>query len=140
MKYLLVVTLFVTIISINCNAKVTPPAAVLSTFKQKFPHATKVSWEKEHAHEYEANFIENGSELSANFNEEGKWLETETPVSFNSLPEKVRIAFGNEHTEGESKGIFKIESAAGTVVYEIEIKSGLKNVDCLYNEDGTKTR
>lgn len=139
MKYLFMLALIVST-SIACYAKVTPPQAVLSAFAQKFPKATKVTWWKESKTEFEAEFTENGVKHSANFSETGKWLETETAVDFNSFPEKVKAIFNAQHKGAKIHETAKIEKADGTVIYEIEIKEGIKTIDCLYHADGSKAK
>lgn len=139
MKHIILVTVFVTVIATSCFAKVVPPSAVASAFKQKFPSAVKISWGKENAHEYEADFTENGVKHSANFSEAGKWVETETATDFNSLPAKVKAAFNSQHKGAKQNEVAKIERANG-VIYEIEIQEGKKGKDCLYNEDGTNAK
>ena len=66
------------------------PAAVFTAFNKKFPNVTKVKWDRENAHEYEASFEWKGKKLSANFSNTGNWLETESPITFIQLPEKVK--------------------------------------------------
>ncbi len=139
MKHIILVTVFVTVIATSCFGKVTPPSAVASAFKQKFPTAIKISWGKENAHEYEADFTENGVKYSANFSEAGKWMETETTIDFNSVPAKVKVAFNTQHKGAKPNEAAKIERANG-VIYEIEIKEGKKRKDCLYNEDGSSVK
>ena len=139
MKRIILVTVFVTFIATSCFAKVVPPRAVESAFKQKFPTATKISWGKENAHEYEADFTENGVEHSANFSEAGKWVETETRADFNSLPTEVKAAFNAQHKGAKQNEVAKIERANG-VIYEIEIQEGKKGKDCLYYEDGSSVK
>lgn len=139
MKHIILVTVFVTVIATSCFGKVTPPSAVASAFKQKFPTAINVSWGKENAHEYEADFTENGVKHSANFSESGKWVETETATDFNSLPAKVKASFNAQHKGAKQNEVAKIERANG-VIYEIEIKEGKKGKDCLYNEDGSSVK
>jgi hypothetical protein len=137
MKNILMVTLLVTTISLSCFAKTTPPNAVTTAFKQKFPTALNIIWGKENVHEYEAEFTENGIKHSANFSDKGEWLETETPVDFNSLPQKVKTNFIAQHKNAKMKEVSKIEKSDTTVIYEIEIKIGIKTKDCLYKTDGT---
>lgn len=140
MKYLVMVALFVTTFIAGCSAKVTPPNAVLTAFKQKFPTATKITWGKESEHEFEAEFTENGIEHSANFSEDGKWLETETGSDFNAFPEAVKASFNAQHAGAKQNEVAKIEKANGTVVYEIEIKENGKTIDCLYHADGSSVK
>jgi len=140
MKYLVMITLFVIAIATNCYATVTPPKAVAVSFKQKFPTATNIKWGKENAHEYEAEFVQDGLKYSANFSESGKWLETESTIDFNSLPQQVKTNFNAQHTNAKKKEVAKIEKADGTVIYEIEITEGVKSKDCLYKTDGTSVK
>lgn len=65
------------------------PDAIKKAFALKFPDAVEVKWDKENAHEYEASFDLKGQKYSANFSDLGKWLETESPLTIEQLPEKV---------------------------------------------------
>jgi uncharacterized membrane protein YkoI len=45
--------------------------------------------------------------------------------------------FNQQHQGVRVKETAKIERSDGTVVYEIEIRNGIKSMDCLYHEDGS---
>ena len=114
------------------------PETVMKVFKEKFPTATAIKWGKENANEYEAAFMLNGASYSASFDKNGGWLETESPLKFDQLPDKVKNAFDASHKGSTIKAVAKIESAKGTTKYEIEVKQGTKALELFYNGDGTK--
>lgn len=116
------------------------PTAVTTAFNQKFPNATKVKWDKENAHEYEASFEWKGEKLSANFSDTGEWLETESPITFNQLPEKVKTAFNDAHKGATIKAVAKIETSKGTTKFEVEFKQSVKTVELFYTTDGTEIK
>lgn len=116
------------------------PTAVTTAFNQKFPNATKVKWDKENAHEYEASFEWKGEKLSANFSDTGEWLETESPIAFNQLPEKVQSAFNIAHKEATVKAVAKIETSKGITKFEVEFKQGVKTVELFYTADGKEIK
>ena len=118
----------------------TPPAAVIKAFSQKFPTATKVKWDKENAHEYEASFVMNNAKYAANYTDKGEWLETESPLTFKELPVEVQKSFTTSHKNETAKLVSKIEQAKGVIKYEVEIKQGLKTIEFFYNPDGTVTK
>ena len=113
------------------------PNAVTATFNSKFPNATSVKWDKENAHEYEASFDWNGAKHSANFNDTGEWLETESPITFSQLPAKVQDAFNASHKGTTVKAVAKIETSKGQTSYEVEIKQGLKTAELFYDANGS---
>jgi Putative beta-lactamase-inhibitor-like, PepSY-like len=116
------------------------PTAVTTAFNQKFLKATKVKWDKENAHEYEAGFEWKGAKYSANFSDTGEWLETESSITFNQLPEKVQIAFNSSHKGATVKAVAKIETSKNITKYEVEIKKGVKTVEFFYTAEGTETK
>lgn len=124
------------IISLSSFA-IIPPAAVQKAFEQKFPNTSKLKWDKENAHEYEASFEWNGKNCSANFSDSGEWLETESQITFSDLPDKVQKAYTISHKEAKIKAVAKIETSKGITKYEVKIKQGIKIVELLCAEDGT---
>jgi hypothetical protein len=138
MKRITLSVLLVIILS-SWVAAVKPPDAVLKAFKAKFAQAEKVSWSKENAHEYEAEFSINKLKYSANFSETGTWLETESTSSFDGLPEKVKKNFNESHKGAVIKAVSRIETNNGITKYEIEIKMGRGAFEYFYTEDGLTT-
>jgi len=121
-------------------ASVKAPVEVTKAFNQKFPNATSVKWVKENEHEYEANFKWNGVKYAANYSDKGEWLETETTIEFNKLPEKVQQAFNTAHKTEKIKAVAKIENSKGEIKYEIELKKGKKTIELFYTADGKEIK
>jgi hypothetical protein len=112
------------------------PENVIKAFNQKFTGVSDVEWGKESTIEYEVEFIMNGHKHSANFSSTGEWLETESPISFEELPDKVKMAFKSGHDGANIKAISIIEIAANNIQYEIELKKFLRTVDLFYSAEG----
>jgi hypothetical protein len=127
--------LFVVISSLWVSA-IKPPEALMKAFEAKFAHAGKVCWAKENAHEYEAEFTLNVLNYSANFSIKGEWIETESPVSFYTLPEEVQKSFSTTYKVTDIKAVSKIDSSKGGIKYEIEIKKGAGTSELFYTADG----
>jgi hypothetical protein len=140
MKKIFFVAMVLSCAFASCFAQSKTPTAVTTAFNQKFPNATLVKWDKENAHEYEASFEWKGVNYSANFSDAGEWLETESPTSFNQLPEKVQASFNASHKGVTVKAASKIETSKGTTKYEVEIKEGIKTVEFFYTTDGTEIK
>ena len=116
------------------------PTAATTAFNQKFLSASKVKWEKESSNNYEAEFELKGVKYSANFSVNGEWLETESPFSFNQLPEKVQTSFNTSHKGVTPKAVSKIETSKQGTIYELEITKGLKTVELFFKQDGSETK
>ncbi len=111
------------------------PASVTSAFKAKFPTATKVSWEMEKT-EYEANFKLNSEEVSANFDNIGKWMETETEIKVSALPTAIQSSLKKDFEGYKINEASKIESVKNGNCYEAEVEKGEETFDVLYSADG----
>jgi hypothetical protein len=132
----IIVTIVIILISIAAFA-IDVPQKVKDAFSKKFPAAQNVKWDKENAHEYEAEFTIDGNKSSANFSDKGEWLETESTVAFTLLPAKVKEAYNKAHNGIEVKAAARIETSKGITKYEIEYKAGKKTKEEVYNENGT---
>jgi hypothetical protein len=126
--------------AVSSFAQSKTPQAVLEAFNKKFPNATKVKWEKENAKEFEASFNLKGVDYSANYSDTGEWMETESTIDFNDLPNSVKATFNASHPNTKVKEVAKIETSKGQTQFEVEIKQGMKTVEFLYNSDGTEIK
>ena len=110
--------------------------AVKEGFAKKFPTAKSVKWEKENDKEYEASFTLDGTKQSANFSNDGIWLETETEIKIADLPQAVTTAITNKYADWKIVGASKIETAT-EVKYEADIKKGKIKKEVLLSAEGT---
>lgn len=105
-----------------------PPTAVMEAFRQKFPGVTDVDWSKEKNGQWEAEFEQGKVEMSANFQPDGKWVETETEIDPAALPAPVQAALKGK----KIKEAARIQRADGSTVYEAEVKGK----DWLFDANG----
>ena len=117
-----------------------PPVKVTKAFESKFSNATNVKWGKENAKEWEAEFTVNGVKISANFANDGSWIETESEIAVADLPDAVASTIKSLHAGWEVSHAYKIESASKGTSYELEIKSGKKKQEVMLKEDGTSMK
>lgn len=98
------------------------PQAVQEAFHKKFPNASQVEWGKENPAEYEAEFVQHGTRMSANFTADGSWKETETVIDRADLPEAVLATLSSDFADADVREAARIENAEGTL-YEVEVGS-----------------
>lgn len=101
-----------------CFSQKSAPAAVREAFSKKFPNVSDVDWGKENANEWEAEFEQNGSAISANFRADGAWLETEVEIQIADLPKPVQSALKGKKV----KEAARIERADGSTIFEAEVR------------------
>ena len=128
------------LVAITGFAQSQAPQSVTDAFHAKFPNALNVKWDKEGEHEYEAGFDWNGKKCSANFSDTGEWLETESPLSFTDLPERIKEVFNSTHKKADIVAVAKIDTSKGAVKYEIEFKNGIKTDEVFYSANGTEVK
>jgi len=112
------------------------PAAVVSAFKAKYPAAAKIKWEKENDSEFEAEFMLNKAEMSANFDATGKWIETETEIETANLPTAIQDVVSKDFAGYKIKEASKVENANSTTTYEVEVKKDKEKIELLLSADG----
>lgn len=109
----------------------TPTAQAKATFKQQFPAATKVKWEKEKG-DFEVNFMEKGTEMSAVFSPQGSLKETERTITAAELPEPAKAYLEKNYKGKKIKEAAKITKADASVNYEAKINK----TDLLFDASG----
>lgn len=119
-KLLLLITLL-TGFSFTAISQIEVPASVKNGFDNKFPAAKKVKWEKENDTEFEASFRLDGKTMSANFDTQGNWLETEWEIRVKDLPKVVTDAVYQQYPCFEIEQVEYCESP-GFTGYEMEIE------------------
>jgi hypothetical protein len=95
------------------------PASVSDAFKVKFTTAEKVEWEMDYDN-YEADFKMNKVDVTAKFDKDGKWMETETPVNHSNLPPNVKGCLSKQFDIYKENEIEKVEKPDG-INYEFKI-------------------
>ncbi len=121
----------------SCSFAAKPPKAVLDSFSKKFPSATKVSWGKEAKLEWEAEFTFEGNKISANFAQDGAWLETESEIKSTELPKAVLASINKTYPGWKIAEADKTETSKHGLIYEADLKNGMKSKSLAYKEDGT---
>jgi predicted transcriptional regulator len=117
-----------------CSQK-NPPDNVKNVFSQKFADAKSVKWGSEKANEWEAEFKMNGKEMSACFDDAGKWLETEAEVSVKELPVAVTNTLRNEFSNYKTIEISNIESPE-MKGFEFALKNKETEITVIIGADG----
>ncbi len=130
------IILTVLIIPIALKAS-TPPEKVAQAMKQKFPNIKNMHWGKESKNEWEAEFTYDGVEMSALFNTDGEWLETETKIPTTNLPKEISKVIQANYKGQTLVGVDRIETNKNETLYEAELKSGIKIKEVVFNSDGT---
>lgn len=108
------------------------PVAVKTAFAKKYPHASKVSWEKEKGN-FEANWGgKSGEDNAAMFTPAGVFLELVEAIPVSKLPGNI-APFVKQHYKGASiKEAGKVTDASGRRMFEAEIKGK----DLIFDEKG----
>lgn len=116
------------------------PDAIENAFRQKFPEAKKVKWEREKNKDYEASFLLNNKEVSAVYSPEGELKETETAIAVADLPAALVSVLNKKYPGAVIKEAEKVERADASVLYEVEIKFNKKEKELLLDAEGNESK
>lgn len=111
------------------------PEKVQNAFKEKFPTATNVKWEKENDKEWEAEFKIAGKAYSANFSAEGTWMETEYEIAVKDLPANVKAILNDQFKDYEIEEAERVETPTFKG-YEVEIEKGEITMEVMLDDAG----
>ncbi len=115
-----------------------PPKSIQDAFTKKFTSAEKVKWEQEEENEWEAEFMMNGKEMSACFDNSGSWIETEASLSIDELPSLVVDSLHLKFEGFEIKEAVSLENMEFNG-FEIIIASGEEEMEITITADGVIT-
>lgn len=122
----------------GCNQKrqYRPDNSVVKAFNNTFPKANKIEWEKKQGYEV-AEFNDNGIQKEAWFDQNGKWVMTESKLKYNALPREIRNHFEKSmYNTWKKEDIEKIEQTGMKPVYILEIEKEGLDTDLYYMENG----
>ena len=122
----------------NKEGKSEVPEVVQKSFQAKFAEAKNVEWESEEEGEYEAEFTLNDTEMSALFDNDGNWKETESEVNYSNLPSSVLDTLSGRFKDYkvEDMTVEKTETPEG-IYWEVDLKKDETEVEVVFKEDGT---
>ena len=118
------------LIAINCRAQ-DVPSAVKTAFIKSFPGVTVKKWDKEDGN-YEANFTNDGKNMSATFDEKGNWMETETDIKVSELPVAITDYVQANYKGATIKEAAIISNPQSKKQFEVEVKGK----DLIFDENG----
>jgi Putative beta-lactamase-inhibitor-like, PepSY-like len=108
------------------------PADVTDAFAARYPHAQRVSW-KDELTDFEAQFLLNGYEMSAEFNGKGEWQNSEKKIKFEDLPAEVKDGFIKcKYSDWEKISFTEIEKNSQPIQYRIYVKKNAIGKKYLY--------
>lgn len=119
----------------NGSGKEPVPEKVKAAFTAKFPTARNVKWDRENATEWEAEFNLDGGEFSANFSNEGTWMETEREMKVEELPVAVKTTLDTDLVGYKVEEAEEVETPNG-VHYAVEVEQGGTTYEVELNAQG----
>jgi hypothetical protein len=136
MKKILLFSVMAFTVTVNAKAQDLKtkdvPQVVKTALTNKFPEATKVSWEKEKGN-YEANWGgKSGEDNSASFTPAGAFVEIVKAIPVSNLPKAVGPYIATNYKGAKIKEAGIVTDAAGKTMYEAEIKGA----DLIFDEKG----
>lgn len=132
-RMIFLATVLLGLSSVSCGQSA--PENVKEAFSKKFPDAKDVKWEKENKSEWEAEFKMAGEEYSANFSNEGEWMETEHEMKISDLPNVVKNTLSSEFDGYEVEEAEMVETPKFKG-YELELEKGKSTLEVVFDANG----
>ncbi|MEY2938908.1 MAG: hypothetical protein RL062_1497 [Bacteroidota bacterium] len=98
------------------------PVNVTKAFQEKFSNTKKIEWEYDSEEKnWEVEYKIGKDEFTAEFDENGIWVETEMEIKFSKLPESVKAALKADFAEYKVEEVVWVEKPDGKF-YEVEVE------------------
>lgn len=136
MKNSIILTLLLVGFTLPACSQKDAPLNVKKVFAEKFAAAKSVKWVSEEADEWEAEFKLNGKEMTAAFDNEGKWLETETEITSKGLPAAVNATLNREFAGFKTEEISIVENPE-MKGFEMALKNKEDEITVIIANDGS---
>lgn len=94
------------------------PSPVQKAFSQRFPNALMLRWSKGEG-VYEVDFQRNEDNISAVFEENGKWISTQSEIEVSQVPAPVKRTYSSIYKQ-QPEDAEKLEKAEGAVEYVLD--------------------
>jgi uncharacterized membrane protein YkoI len=114
------------------------PAVVKEAFKKAYPIVEKLEWELDEEN-YQADFTLNNREKFVKYDNQGKWIQTESPITIISLPKAVRKSINKKYNGYNINESLKLENSSGTF-YLIELSKSNLVYDVTLTDKGLFTK
>ncbi|GAA3515591.1 hypothetical protein GCM10022393_31920 [Aquimarina addita] len=140
MNYVLSSTLsifFLTIFACTSFAQEKAPKSVKKSFQSKYPGENDPDWHQDKNGYYEANFKKKGIHYRADFDSSGQWIETESSIKEEDLPEVIRKKIATDFKEYKIVELEEVDHYTKGKFYDVEIKKDGKKQDIEFNAEGT---
>ncbi|MGH1437369.1 MAG: PepSY-like domain-containing protein [Lewinella sp.] len=135
MKSITLMLACIALLSFACTKKsLEVPQEVTAAFLQKYPSAQSIEWEMENG-DYEAEFKLGGQEMSANFTQTGRWLESETAINTSDLPEAVLASIATNFPDAKIDEAEKLDLPDSSVSYEVKLE-GDQEMEAVFSASG----
>jgi hypothetical protein len=105
------------------------PAAIKKSFIKLFPSAHNVKWDGDPRTHYEAGFIQDGKDNIAVFLPDGTFKEIETEIRAAEIPRRVLKAVSKKYPLSKISFALKIQRSNNTIVYDLEVNTGIEEID-----------
>jgi len=135
MKNLIILAIAFAFTSVSAFSQKNPSEIVKKEFSKKYPTAQSVKWDSEEKNEWEAEFTMDGKKMSASFDDSGKWIESETPISEKELPASVVNTLNKDYL-GYKKGHIEIFESPAMKGFEIGLKKGDTSLEVVFDNNG----
>jgi hypothetical protein len=113
------------------------PAAVISTYKTKFPQAAEAKWKKNKSGKYEVDFKLSGKKAEAKFMADGTFDSSEKRLEASALPAVISDYLNKNYATHKVDHItLKEESTASKNSYEVKLKKDKAQTELTFDADG----
>ena len=136
-KAVLVITVLVFGYSSFAQIRKTP-AAVSQAFEKQYPNASKVQYE-DNLINVQVHFVSDSGKMTAKYNGDGEWKETEREYTYNDLPADVKTGFDKSKyaTEWKVKETAIIYLPNNEIRYRVKVeKNDLQKKYLFFDKNG----